>query len=143
MIKLKHIIFFCAVSALLLSCENDIAVVNSVTSATQKQLPVESGKNVEIIYSDSAKVRARLTGAQLDHYIGKKNYIELPKGVQVVFYDENRKEQTHLTADYGIGFDNGNGMDHMEVKRHVLVVNEKGDKLETENLTWNAATKKI
>lgn len=128
------------------SCENDIAVVNSITSDTERKLPIESGKNVEIIYSDSARIRAKLNAVQLDRYAGKENkkgYMELPKGLKVIFYDENRKEQTKLTADYGIGFDDGNGMSHMEAKRNVVVINEKGDRLNTEHLTWNAVTKKI
>lgn len=128
------------------SCENDIAMVNSITSDTERKLPIESGKNVEIIYSDSARIRAKLNAVQLDRYAGKENkkgYMELPKGLKVIFYDENRKEQTKLTADYGIGFDDGNGMSHMEAKRNVVVINEKGDRLNTEHLTWNAVTKKI
>jgi LPS export ABC transporter protein LptC len=128
---------------LLSSCENDIAVVNSITASTERQLPVESGKNVEIMYSDSARVRAKLIAVQLDRYNGKKSYLELPKGVNVVFYNENKEEQTKLTADYGIGFDDGNGMNHMEAKRNVVVINEKGDRLNTEHLIWNAVTKKI
>jgi LPS export ABC transporter protein LptC len=125
------------------SCENDIEVVNSITSATEKKLPLESGKNVEVIYSDSAIVRAKLITPQLDRYMGEKSYMEMPKGMIIIFFDEFKKEQNRLTADYGIGYDNGNGMDKMEAKRHVIVVNEKGEKLETEHLTWNAATKKI
>lgn len=127
----------------LTSCENDIEVVNSITSATEKQLPLESGKNVEVLYSDSAIVRAKLITPQLDRYMGKKNYMEMPKGMMVIFFDQFKKEQNRLTADYGIGYDNGNGMDKMEAKRHVVVINEKGEKLETEHLTWNAATKQI
>ena len=125
------------------ACENDIAVVNSVTSANEQQLPLESGKNVEVLYSDSAVVRAKLTAPQLDRYMGKKNYMEMPKGMLVIFYNAEKKEQNRLKADYGIGYDNGNGMDQMEAKRHVVVVNEKGDKLETEHLVWNATTQKI
>ncbi|MCW3071128.1 MAG: hypothetical protein JWO44_1018 [Bacteroidetes bacterium] len=125
------------------ACENDIAVVNSVTSATEKQLPLESGKNVEMLYSDSAIVRAKLNTPQMDRYMGKKNYMEMPKGMLVIFYNNLGLEENRLKADYGIGYDNGKGMDKMEAKRHVLVVNQKGDKLETEHLTWDAATKEI
>ncbi len=125
------------------ACENDIAVVNSITSATEKQLPIESGKNVQIMYSDSARVRAKLTAVELNRYAGKKPYTELPKGMEVFFYNDKRVVQTKLTADYGIGFDDANGTNLMEAKRNVVVINEKGDKLNTEHLTWNAATKKI
>lgn len=125
------------------ACENDIAVVNSVTSATEKQLPWNSGKNVEMLYSDSAIVRAKLNTPQMDHYMGKKNYMEMPKGMLIIFYNEAHKETNRLKADYGIGYDNGKGYDKMEAKRHVLVVNEKGDRLETEDLIWDAVSKQI
>lgn len=128
------------------SCENDIEIVNSITSATEKQLPLESSKNVEMLYSDSAVVRAKLITPQMDSYreLDKKNYSEMPKGMIVIFFDQFKKEQNRLTADYGIGYDTkGTGMDKMEAKRHVVVINEKGEKLETEHLTWDAATKKI
>lgn len=125
------------------SCENDISVVNSITSEAEKSLPAESGKNVEIIYSDSARIRAKLTAPVLDHYTGQKAYMELPKGVKVIFYDDKKKEQTKMTADYGIGFDDGNGMNRMEAKRNVVVINEKGDRLNTEHLIWDAVSKKI
>lgn len=129
--------------AFIVSCENDIAIVNSISSETEKALPSESSKNVEFLYSDSAEVRSKLTAPQLDHYIGKKNYIEMPKGMKVIFYTQYPKEQTRLTADYGIGYDSGSGMERMEAQRNVVVINEKGDKLNTEHLTWNALTKKI
>ena len=125
------------------SCENDIAVVNTVTSISEKNLPIQSDRNVEIMYSDSARVRAKLTSPKLDRYAGIKPYMELPKGMEIIFYDEHHREQSKLTADYGIGFDSGNGMEHMEAKRNVVVINQKGDTLNTEHLIWNAITKKI
>lgn len=142
-VKNYHIIIFTISLFVFASCENDIEVINSVTSANEDQLPLETGKNVEMLYSDSAIVRARLTAPQMDRFSGKKNFMEMPKGMLIIFYDEDKKEQNRLKADYGIVYDNGTGMDRMEAKRHVVVINEKGDKLETEHLVWNAATKKI
>ncbi len=126
-----------------ISCENDIAVVNSITGEAEKRLPDQSNKNAEFLYSDSAIVRAKLTTPQLDHYAGKKPYFELPKGMNVIFYTIEKKEETKLTANYGIGYDNGNGLEKMEAKGDVIVINVKGEKLNTEHLTWNAITKKI
>lgn len=126
------------------SCENDIDEVNSITAENHKKLPLESSKNVEFIYSDSAVVRARLKAPQIDRYGGKKPYLEMPLGMNVIFYQEDKKEQTKLTANYGIGYDNGNGvMEKMEAKGNVIVINEKGEKLNTEHLIWNTFTKKI
>lgn len=126
------------------ACENDIAVVNSITSATEKKLPLETSRNVEFLYSDSAIVRAKLTSPQIDRYGGTKPYLELPIGMNIVFYQATKKEQTTLTANYGIAHDNGNGViEKMEAKGNVIVINEKGEKLNTEHLIWNAFTKKI
>ncbi len=130
-------------SVILPSCENDIAVVNTITGESEKKLAIQSDRNVQTVYSDSARVRAKLTAPALNRYAGKKPYMELPKGMEVIFYDEHKKEQTKLTADYGIGFENGNGIEHMEAKRNVVVINQKGDTLHTEKLIWNAVTQKI
>ena len=136
------IVFFAFAS--IVACENDIDVVNSITSATEKKLPLQSSKDVEYLYSDSAVVRAKVNAPQIDNYGGKKPYIEMPLGMSVVFYQEDKKEQTKLTANYGIGYDSGNGaMEKMEAKGNVIVINEKGEKLNTEHLTWNTVTKKI
>ncbi|HRG51298.1 MAG TPA: LPS export ABC transporter periplasmic protein LptC, partial [Bacteroidia bacterium] len=42
-----------------------------------------------------------------------------------------------------IGYDDGSGMNKMEAKRNVVVINVKGEKLNTEHLIWDAVTKKI
>lgn len=134
--------FMIIVLAFLSACENDIAVVNSVTSDGKEQ-SVESSKNVEFLYSDSARVRSKLKSPQVDHFMGKKPYYEMPKGMEVIFYDQFKKEQTKLTANYGIGYDTDNKMNVMEAKGNVVVINEKGDRLNTEHLVWNSVTKKI
>ena len=125
------------------ACENDVAVVNTVTSVNEKLAPTESSKNVEFLYSDSATVRSKLKSPLVQHFMGKKPYYEMAKGVEVIFYDKNHKENSRLTANYGIGYDDNNKMDVMEAKGNVIVINEKGDKLNTEHLTWNSVTKKI
>lgn len=147
-INYRHffIVFWVITTPFLQSCENDVAVVNTITSATKKEAPIESSKNITFYYSDSARIRSCLKSPQVDHYLGKKPYYEMVKGLDVVFYDQFRKEQTKLTANYGIGYDNGeneNKMSVMEAKGNVIVINEKGDKLNTEHLIWNSQTKKI
>jgi LPS export ABC transporter protein LptC len=135
---------WCTIFLLALSfsaCENDIATINSLS--VTDELPIESGKNVEYIYSDSAVVRAKLTAPRLDRFAGKKNYMELPQGMHIVFYNEEKQVQTNLTADYGIGYDDGSGMNVMEAKRNVVVINEKGERLNTEHLIWDAVNKQI
>lgn len=143
------VMLFCVFNA----CKNDVAEVNSITAATEKAKPIETSINIELLYSDSARVRSRLKAPLVEHYLGKKPYYEMKKGMDVVFYNQFGKEENKLTANYGIGYDNENGqnqgaanqgkMNIMEAKGNVVVLNEKGDKLNTEHLTWNSVTKKI
>lgn len=136
--------FTCLFFSFFVSCENSIDEVNQITALNQANLPSESVKNTEIIYSDSARVRAKLRSKELNRFSAVKNpYMEMPKGLEVTFFNEQRKVQTKLTANYGIAYENNNNIQTMEVKNKVVVVNEKGDKLETEYLIWNALTKKI
>jgi LPS export ABC transporter protein LptC len=130
--KYFSILFTSCLVVILSSCENDIATVNLITS--KSQLPVESGKEVEIIYSDSARIKMKLTSPQIDHYTGKKPYIEFPIGVVVEFYDRNMKVTSRLSAKYAIRRETDKVM---EAKQNVVVVNEKGETLNTEHLIWD------
>lgn len=120
-----------------LSCQTDIQTINQITSG--KNLPSESMKDAEIMYSDSGKVKMKLTGAQLDRYVDKE-YIEFPKGMKILFYDDSLKVSSQLKADYGIRYEKEG---KMEAKRNVEVVNVKGEKLNTEHLIWDETKDKI
>lgn len=119
------------------SCQTDIETINLITSA--KNLPSESMKDAEIMYSDSGKVKMKLTGAQLDRYVDKE-YIEFPKGMKILFYDDSMKISSELKADYGIRHEKDG---KMEAKRNVEVVNVKNEKLNTEHLIWDESNDKI
>lgn len=141
-----RVIIFSTLFIILISfnaCENNIDVVNKLTTSIE-ELPVKSDKDVEILYSDSAQVRAKLIASRLNQYVGKKTYIELPKGMEIIFYNEKKEQKTKLTANYGIGYNSdGTELNKMEAKKNVVVINEKGEKLNTEHLIWDALTKQI
>ncbi|MFH1004141.1 MAG: LPS export ABC transporter periplasmic protein LptC [Bacteroidota bacterium] len=114
------------------SCQTDIQTINLITS--QKNLPSESMKESEIIYSDSGKVKMKLTAPLLDRYQKENPYIEMPEGVHLFFYDDSMNINSELKANYGIRYEKEGTM---EAKRNVEVVNVKGEKLNTEHLIWN------
>ncbi len=119
---------------ILVACENDIEKVKIITG--KKAIPVERGKEVEILYSDSAKIKARLLAKELNRFTEKQPYIEMPKGIKMYFYDANQKVNSTLTSEYAkvLQFPDNN---IMEAKRKVVVVNEKNETLNTEHLVWN------
>jgi len=118
--------------SIFLSCETDIEKVKIIT--TRDNFPVESAKDAEIIYSDSAIVKVKLTAPQLDRYIGKNPYIELPKGIEILFYDGDLKVASQLTANYAVSYE---AKGKMEAKGNVVLINEEGEKLNTEHLIWD------
>jgi LPS export ABC transporter protein LptC len=134
LLKVKFKLILCFALFMLASCENDIEKVKIITS--KKAMPVERGKDVEILYSDSAKIKARLLAKELNRFAEKQPYTEMPKGIKMYFYDGNQKVNSTLTADYAkvLQFPDNN---IMEAKRKVVVVNEKNETLNTEHLVWN------
>lgn len=75
----------------------------------------------------------KLTGALIDRYVDKQ-YIEFPKGMKILFYDDSMSVNSQLKADYGIRYEKEG---KMEAKRNVEVINVKGEKLNTEHLIWD------
>ena len=76
----------------------------------------------------------------MEEYEGEEAYMEMVKGIEVLFYDSLQKITTTLTSNYAI---NRIGKNIMEAKNDVIVVNEKGEKLNTEHLIWDRNTQKI
>jgi len=102
--------------------------------------PVQTSKDVEIVYSDSAKMKVKLIAPLLERFVKDTSYVIFRQGVHVFFYDDKEKVKTELTAKYGIRYE---GVGRMEAKNDVVLVNEKGEKLNTEHLTWDEQKKLI
>lgn len=90
---------------------------------------------VDIIYSDSAKVKAKGFAPVLDKITPSNGAIfqEMPKGVKIEFLDEQMKITGSITSDYAI-------MKETEkltiFKRNVVVVNQALT-FNTEELIWD------
>ncbi len=138
---MKHFFRYILLSActiFLASCENDIEKVKLL--GIHEQSPVESAKNIKIIFSDSAKVEVELTAPVMNHYLSENPYMEMPKGFRAIFYDESLQEKSRVTADYGIRYEHDL---KMEARKNVVVINEKGEQLNTEHLIWDERREKL
>lgn len=136
---------FCIASALFLlsasaffACKNDMEKVKQITS--KKTFPDISNKDIEVLYSDSGIVKAKLTSVQMDNYFGENPRDEFPKGMKLVFFDENHVVNSSLTADYAINFSKEK---KFEARSNVVVINEKGEEMNTEHLIWEAEKERI
>jgi LPS export ABC transporter protein LptC len=120
-------------SIAMLSCKNDIAKVNSLT-AVDKQ-PDEQAKDISVIYSDSGKVQFVLTSKVMNKFINNDSYIEFPKGIKLVSYDESGVAKTTLTANYAISYE---ARKSMEARSKVLIINHLNEEIiETEHIVWD------
>ncbi|MDP4266323.1 MAG: LPS export ABC transporter periplasmic protein LptC [Bacteroidota bacterium] len=137
-INIIIIIISSFIATLFSSCENDIKVVNKITSKDPS--PVQTTTNMEAIYSDSAKVKFRLTSPLVRKHMGENPYLEFPKGIKVWFYDPNLNVTSSISANWALSHDKER---YVEAKNDVVVINAKGEKLNTEHLFWDEKKEKI
>ncbi|MCB0408633.1 MAG: LPS export ABC transporter periplasmic protein LptC [Flavobacteriales bacterium] len=137
-ITIAYLIPIIFIIGILYSCENDIDEVNAITADANQ--PIRTGKDVELIYSEKANAKIKVKAPQMKEFAGEKNYMEMPAGIEVFFYDSLQKVTTTLTANYAI---NRVSENIMEAKNDVIVINEKGEKLNTEHLVWIQDSAKI
>ena len=120
------------------ACENDINKIREL-SANQANADVDTIHGVDIIYSDSAKVRFRVLAPLLLQYQGKKPYNLMPKTVDVIIFNkEDLSQMGTLTADTGIQSGDGN---KLEFHKNVVAKNAKGETFKSDELIWDKNTK--
>lgn len=123
----------------LLACKNDLAEIEALSEAYSTQ--VETAKKVEILYSDSAQVRVRVTGPTMLYHLDKSSpYQEFPDGLLVDFFDTEGNVTSQLTAQYGIRYEN---KAEVVVRDSVVWQSTAGEKLETEELIWDERRSKV
>lgn len=115
------------------ACENDLKEVERVSSK-KIAIPVDKSINVEIIYSDSAVVKAKLITPELLHYKTDRPYQEMQKGVTIIFYDQFQKETSRIKSDYAIRRESEK---LVEFRKNVVATNTNGETFKSEELIWD------
>ncbi len=118
---------------LISGCENDLRDIEQI-SLKKTAVLVDKSTGVTVIYSDSARVKAKLITPEYLHYKTAKPYVEMKKGVTVIFYDLNQQESSNVKADYAIRRENEK---FVEMKRNVVATNERGETFKSEELIWD------
>ncbi len=115
------------------SCKNDVQTVLSLDIVDT--LPELTARDIEILYSEKAKVQIKLVSPYLVNKNEEEPVLIFPQGFTVYFYDTAMNIQSTITADYGISYEKKK---IMEARHNVMVQNlEKGEKLLTEELFWD------
>lgn len=123
---------------LLGACENDLNKIQEISSKYANQ-PVDTTKGVDVIYSDSAIVKGRLTAPVMVRFNISDPISLMPKGVKVVFYGYDAQESGNIIADSGVY----HSVDQkVEFYHHVVYTTKKGDTFKSDQLMYDP-TKKI
>ncbi|MGB0176019.1 MAG: LPS export ABC transporter periplasmic protein LptC [Owenweeksia sp.] len=123
----------------LCSCENDINEVKSVTQ--DEKIPLEVQENLELIYSDSSFTKMELKAPLAENYPQlEEPEMIFSKGIKVRFFDAYGNEDSRLKADYAIHYANQR---LWHAVGDVVVVNKKGEQLNTEELYWDEKKESI
>ncbi len=123
-----------------ISCENDIEKINALTN--QLKLPDQSGKDIEIAYTDSGKLKIKFFAPEMHKYSkAEEPFTEFPQGIQVYFYDKSEKLESIINAKYAIYYQKKK---LWEARNNVVAKNlKKKEELYTDQMYWDENTQKI
>ena len=97
--------------------------------------------NLDTKYFSAHCLQTSVTAPIADDYENVvQPYLEFPKGIKVVFYDDNLKVKSRLTADYAVYYSKKK---LWEARKNVVVYSENGTNLMTEQLFGDENRKKI
>jgi LPS export ABC transporter protein LptC len=125
-------------SLLLFSCKNDIDQARLVFS--RANVNIEKGKKVEINYSDNGIVRIKAIAPTATRFNKDRPYFEFSDGIKILFYNEQHNVESTLTAKYATAYENSHSM---TARDSVVVINNKGEILNTDELIWDEDKKII
>jgi LPS export ABC transporter protein LptC len=107
----------------------------------KEDAPAMSAQNIDVLFSDSGKIQARLTSPLMNRYTGENSFIEFPNGFKIFMFDSVQQITSTITGNRGIRRENAH---IMEAWGNVIVRNEKkNEQLNTEHLIWDDNKHKI
>ncbi|SFD30423.1 LPS export ABC transporter protein LptC [Chitinophaga sp. CF118] len=109
--------------------------MEAILKMDKQAAAVEEGKDIESIYSQLGKVKAKLTAPLMLRHMQPPVYVEFNKGLKVLFFNDTLQVESTLTARYGKYFENDA---NIYLRDHVVVINKKGERLDCEELNWDS-----
>ncbi|MES2417306.1 MAG: hypothetical protein V4541_03910 [Bacteroidota bacterium] len=134
-VKSSFISFFALLLTVLTSCGGDDLKNATAISSKKIILTKDRSYGVEVVYSDSAIVKAKGFAPILDKVTPSQGavYSEMPKGVKIQFFDAYLQITGSITSDYAINKET----ERITIfKKNVIVINDQMT-FTTEELVWD------
>ncbi len=124
---------------LLAACKNDPKEISALTGKSLYQ--VDRAEDITLIYSEHGKVKARIYATEyISNDAAKPPYMDMKKGIKAEVYNDSMQVESTLTANYARYYEKqGNFL----IRDNIVVVNKKGETLNTEELVWNQSIQKF
>ncbi|MCC6289551.1 MAG: LPS export ABC transporter periplasmic protein LptC [Chitinophagaceae bacterium] len=91
-------LFVCLSCTFLASCENDEKVLQE---RAKRKMGVDEAKKIELLYSQSGKVRSRLTAPVMLRYQDTLPRVEFPNSLHIDFFDSTLQVENIVDSKYG------------------------------------------
>jgi len=141
MLRLKPALFFLTAIFFLSffsSCKISPDRAKLITS--RANVNIEKGKDVEINYSSDGMVKIKASGPTATRFNTERPYMEFSDGIKIIFYGAAQDTESTLTAKYATAVENSHAM---TARDSVVVINKKGEMLNTDELIWDENKKII
>ena len=123
------------IPAVLLACSGCENNVDFIPKSDLLTLPSLTVKDFETVYSDSGRIQLIMTAPLLEQFDNSESpYYEFKSGIKIVFYDGQKDPVGSATSKYA---KYTKAASLWELRDSVVVINEGGDRLETEVLYWD------
>lgn len=138
-LQLTFLMFVVLLGATFSSCKNDKKAIDDIV--TKYHVDEDRAEDVTIIYSEEGITKVRLFAKEfIKKETSKPPYTEMKEGLKVEFFNDSLKVISTLTARYGRYYEEAG---NVIIRDSVVVINEKGEELHTEELIWNQNIRKI
>lgn len=126
-------------SVLFAACKNDPKEINALVGKGIAQ--EDKAYDVTILQSENGSLKVRLFAKEfVRNDQAKPPYVDMKKWLKAEVFNDSLKVESILTAKYARFYEKQN---NILIRDSIVVVNKRGEKLETEELVWNQGAKKV
>ena len=121
-----------SIAIIMLSCNNEIAEIRSVTDANT--MPVQITENAVYRFYEDAQLTSELKAHRIEQFEDDSSFIRATQGFEMKFYRSDGSQDAGIQADSGWYFPKTG---KLHARSNVVLKNATGEQLETSELFFH------